>query len=378
MKNDPKPLLCVCIISSMLMAALALSPGLRELMEAYDVSESTASLAVTLPYLISIPFTLLTGRLTLYFSKKTLSLVGTLIIAVTGLLPYLMQDFTWILIVRALMGVGLGLLFTLAPSLAPDYYPEGRMRSLTIGMQSAWAGSGGFVFNILSGYLVQTEARNIYLVYGMCVVFFILILILLPYQPIPERQETKKQLFNPSSLMTAFLTFLFISAGMTLSLSISLYVAEAGIGGAIEAGYATSAYSFAAFFIGCAYVFVSKILGDHAIFSACAVSVIGMVLCVLTGNIVLTYIGAAMIGAGLSIFMPSCVDQIVKTTPSHLVSMSIAVMMVGSSVGQTVSGMYINPIAGLFGESTVLRFYVSAAIFAVTACLFHFTRKRSA
>lgn len=372
------PLICVCVLSAMLMAALALSPGLKELMDAYQVSESTASLAITLPYLISIPFTLLTGHLTRFFSKKMLSLCGTLIIIVTGLLPYFLSDFTAILFVRSLMGIGLGLLFTLAPSLAPDYYPEGSLRNLTIGMQSAWAGSGGFVFNILSGYLAKTQAKNIFLVYAICIPFFLIVLFLLPHQPPLQVKNEEKQPFQIQGISTAILTFLFISAGMTLSLSISVFLAEIGVGGSIEAGYATSAYSFAAFFFGCIYIFIEKILKNQAIFAACFISVLGMLLCVSANNLLAIYIGSAFIGTGLSIFMPSCINQIVKTTPETLVSISIAVMMVGSSVGQTFSGMLINPLSSLLGSSVALRFYVSAAIFALVFLLFYLTQKKAA
>lgn len=369
MKNY-KPVICVCIISSMLMAALALSPGLKELMAAYQISESAASLAITLPYLISIPFTLLTGYLTNCFSKKSLSLLGIMIVIVTGVLPYFLEEFAMILVARAIMGAGLGLLFTLAPSLGPDYYPEGHMLSLTIGMQSAWAGSGGFVFNIISGYLVQTQTRNIYLVYGLCIIFFFAVLVLLPYQPVSAKKRPEKILFTPKGMFTALLTFLFISAGMTLSLSISPYLAETGMGNAAQAGYVTSFYSFAAFAVGCCYVFISGFLRNYAIWAACIISAVGMGFCAAVPNIIFTYVGAALVGAGLSIFMPSCVNQIVKTTPEALVSMNVSIMMVGSSVGQTLSGIFINPIAGYFGEHIAIRFYVSAVVFILVGLIY--------
>src|SRR5574344_274595 len=102
-----RPVFCVCVISAMLMAALALSPGIKELMDAYGVSEGTASLSITLPYLVSIPFTLLAGSLTARYSKKALTLVGMGVICLTGILPYFLADFAVILAVRACMGVGL-------------------------------------------------------------------------------------------------------------------------------------------------------------------------------------------------------------------------------------------------------------------------------
>lgn len=367
--NRLRPVICVCLLSAMLMAPQALSPGIPQLMELYGISESAASLSITIPYLISIPFTLLAGKLARKYSLKMLLLIGAFLICITGLLPYILDNYMLILIIRGCMGIGLGLLFTLTPNMASAYYPEGRLRNLTIGMQSAWAGSGGFVFNILSGNLVQRHSRYIYLVYFLCVLFTVSVCFLLPVLPRKQKEEKSRSVFAVSSLFTAFLTFLFLAAGMTLSLSISLFMAEQKIGGPVEAGYATSAYSAAAFIFGCLYVFLSGILKNKAVITACLISLLGMFLCVSGGSLIFIYAGAFLLGAGLSLFMPGCISNIIRTTPPEATAMSIAVMMVGSSIGQTFSGMVVNSLAGAFTDRIAARFYVSAALFAFVAIL---------
>lgn len=361
------PTLCICLLSAMLMAALAVSPGTKELMAEYSITESDAALLISLPYMVSIPFTLLAGRLTTRYSKKLLSITGGSIICITGLLPYVLNSFPVIAVIRACTGIGLGLLFTIAPSLAADYYPAGRLQNFAIGMQSAWAGSGGFVFNILSGYLVRTQPRNIYLVYCLCIVFTVLVLILLPYQP-PRKAVQAQKSFDPRSLFVALLTFLFLIAGMTISLSMSVYMSELGIGSAVEAGYATSCYSATAFIFGCSYAALSQYLQKHGTLIACIISAIGMLFCTF-GKIVPIYAGSAMVGAGLSIFMASNVNRIMRTTAPAAAAMSIAVMMVGSSIGQTFSAILINPLAACFHSSVGTRYGVSMAFFIVVALL---------
>ena len=187
--KDLKPVICVCLMSAMLMASQALSPGISQLMVLYGAGESAVSLSITLPYLIAVPFALIAGNLAEKYSLRGLLLSGGVLICITGLGPYFVTDFAAVLLMRGCMGIGLGLLFTLTPAMAPAYYPEGAMRNLTIGMQSAWAGSGGFVFNILSGYLVRKKAQNIYLVYGLCVLFVVIVWILLPTLTVGEKKE---------------------------------------------------------------------------------------------------------------------------------------------------------------------------------------------
>ncbi len=372
--KDWRPLFSVCILSSMLMAAFAVTPGIAAFITTYQVSESVATLSVTLPYLVSIPFALLAGALSTRIAKKSLCLFSCAIICLTGIAPYFFSSFIGIIIVRACMGIGLGILFTIVPSLAPDYYPKGNMRNLTIGMQSAFAGSGGFVFNILSGYLVVTNTKNIFLVYGLCIIFFIFIALLLPYKPALSATQrkvcTKKKLTcNYFVMFISLLTFLFLSAGVTLSLNISVYLSSNGIGGPIEAGYATSAYSIAAFAFGCGYILVSRVLKKHATLFACFISAIGMLLCISTNNIFVIYISASIIGAGLSIFMPSCISHIIETLPAEKTSAGIGIMMVGSSIGQTFSTYLINPAATLLSNAISARFAVSAIIFGFVALL---------
>lgn len=362
------PMLSVCIMSAMLMAALAVSPGIAAFISAYGISESLAMWSITLPYLVSIPFALAAGALSARFSKKAMVLAATAIIFFTGVIPYFLHSFAAVLAVRSLMGVGLGLLFTLAPSLAPDYYPPGTLRNLTVGLQSAWAGSGGVVFNILSGHLAASgQVRSIFLVYGICAVFFVLLAVLLPYQP-PQRSAKASQ-FDPAGLKAFLMTLLFISAGMTLSLNAALYLAGAGIGSSVQAGYATSVYSAAAFILGCAYAPVARLLKKQMVFVACLVSAAGMLLCVAVPHLAALYAGAALVGAGLSMFMPSCVSTIFATVRPTAVPMSVAIMMVGSSVGQTFSAYFINPVAGWFSSQVQARFVVSAIVFAVVALL---------
>lgn len=47
--KDLKPVICVCLMSAMLMASQALSPGISQLMVLYGAGESAVSLSITLP-----------------------------------------------------------------------------------------------------------------------------------------------------------------------------------------------------------------------------------------------------------------------------------------------------------------------------------------
>ena len=368
MKNI-KPVLSVCLLSSLLMGAQVISPGLSQLASFYHVSESAVSLSVTLPYLVSIPFTLISGRLPEFFSLKKLLLVGASIICITGLMPYFISSYSCILFIRAFMGVGLGILFSLTPAMAPAYYPDGTLRNFTIGMQSAWAGSGGFVFNILSGHLANSRIQNIYLVYFLCIAFTLIVCLILPEAPFASSSPEKLSSIPGFSLLIGFITFLFLAAQMTLTLNISALVSSFSLGGTVEAGYATSAYSAAAFLTGWFYTVISKYLKNSAVIFACLLSAIGMLLCILSRQLAPIYIGSALLGVGLSLYMPTFVNFILHTAKSEVVSSCIAIMMTGSSIGQSFSAVLINPIAEIWGPQLSFRFYTALVLLLLVLLL---------
>ncbi|MEI3525150.1 MAG: hypothetical protein V8Q27_02680 [Eubacteriales bacterium] len=89
------------------------------------------------------------------------------------------------------------------------FYPDGTLRNFTIGMQSAWAGSGGFVFNILSGHLANSRIQNIYLVYFLCIAFTLIVCLILPEAPFASSSPEKRSSIPGFSLLIGFITFLF-------------------------------------------------------------------------------------------------------------------------------------------------------------------------
>ena len=67
------------------MASTAVSPALSSIKESFaGISDTSAKLVLTLPSLIMIPFSLLSGWLSARMNKKTLVLLGMLLYLIMG------------------------------------------------------------------------------------------------------------------------------------------------------------------------------------------------------------------------------------------------------------------------------------------------------
>ena len=104
---------CLC------MGVGTITPALNTIMQAFpDLPISTIYLASTLPSLTVIPATIVAGMLAGDKAKyKTLAIIGIVIFILGGVAPYFSDNFTVILIERAVFGIGLGIISPLGNAL---------------------------------------------------------------------------------------------------------------------------------------------------------------------------------------------------------------------------------------------------------------------
>jgi MFS family permease len=93
------------------MASAAISPALAKISQAFPGTDSTLiKLVLTLPSLLIIPFSLLSGWLAARMKKKYVLLIGLVIYFLGGMGGGFARSITELLIIRGLFGVGVGFL----------------------------------------------------------------------------------------------------------------------------------------------------------------------------------------------------------------------------------------------------------------------------
>ena len=109
---------------------------------------------LTLPSLFVIVFSSISGRLSTVMSKKILILIGLVLFIVGGMAPAVMLSgsLSFILIMRAVLGIGLGICMPFTTGLIADFFERDEQSNL-LGFQSSVVNIGGIVTSIIAGVL---------------------------------------------------------------------------------------------------------------------------------------------------------------------------------------------------------------------------------
>jgi MFS family permease len=148
-------------LSAMAMAGAA--PALPDLSRHFadlpDI-DLLARLVVSMPTLLLALAGPVVGVLADQIGRKPILLFGAALYAVAGGLPVLLDDLYAILASRAALGLAMGILFTLPPTLFADYYTDIPTRRRMIGRYAGATATGGVIFVLLGGVAADFHWRT--------------------------------------------------------------------------------------------------------------------------------------------------------------------------------------------------------------------------
>ena len=171
------------------LSSMAVSPALGQIRLAFpDASDLAIEMILTLPPLIIIPTGLISGRLAGRVPKRTIVLIGMVIYLLAGVGGGFMNSMVMLLVSRALLGVGTGLIAPLSLSLIADFY-SGDELSTTMGQSSAIATVGGIFLPLISGWLSVFSWRYAFGAYLIVIAVFALVWFYLPEPQVAQEKQ---------------------------------------------------------------------------------------------------------------------------------------------------------------------------------------------
>src|SRR5699024_12877771 len=113
----------ISISMATVMAGAAISPALGLIAEAFPAASSTTiKLVLTAPSIMIIPFSFLSSYLTSKMTKRSIIMIGLFIYMIGGIGPQLVSNITLLMILRLILGAGVGLLMALSMSLIKVFF----------------------------------------------------------------------------------------------------------------------------------------------------------------------------------------------------------------------------------------------------------------
>ena len=247
------------------MSGAAVAPAVAAIIAAFpDSSTLLGKMVLTTPALTIIPISLLTGVLNSHVSRKKLLYSGILLYIIGGFGGGLANSIPFLLTMRAVLGIGVGILMPLSTGIIADLY-SGNEKTRTMGFSAAATNFGAIIGTLLAGMLAAYHWRASFYIYLLGIPVFFLV-----SAYIPDHVRSAKTRLSQAGISLKNLTgyimwgsgmFLLMVAFYTIPVNIALYISAYSMGGPGIAGVAMAVMTASAFITGLLFGKLNSILG---------------------------------------------------------------------------------------------------------------------
>ena len=201
------------------MAGAAIAPALGIIKAHFsDASAMLVQFIVSMPALLIIVTNLFFLPLSRFLRTRAIATTSLLLYVVAGAGCFFVDDICVLLLLRAILGISVGLIMPLSTGLLAYYFPPEEQARL-MGLSAAMNQMGGVVATLLAGLLATIEWNYAFLVYLLGLIALVMVWLWLPDEqlgsankrgvPFQPRQLLK---FHPSvvgMLMLMMIFFIF-------------------------------------------------------------------------------------------------------------------------------------------------------------------------
>ncbi len=178
------------------MAGAAMAPALWAVKAHFaDRPDLLVQFIVSLPALFIIITNLCFTRLCRLFKTKTLAITGLVMYVLCGAGAFFIDDIAAILVLRALLGVSVGMIMPLSTGLLSYYFPP-EEQSRLMGLCAAMNQAGGVIATLIAGVLAKVGWNYAFLVYLMGLAVLVLVLAFLPNEHLETPAGSQSFLSN--------------------------------------------------------------------------------------------------------------------------------------------------------------------------------------
>lgn len=328
------------------MAGAAVSPALGNISNAFpDADTNLIKMILTIPALFIIVFSLFSGKLTSLFSKKQILITGILIYIIGGVGPVWVNNLNQLLVFRAILGVGCGLIMPISQSLIPDFFADDERTSMT-GYSSAASNLMGIISSIVVGGLSSISWKYGFYIYLIAIVVLILNIIALPKQQNHKKHNFKSNL-NKKVYFLAVGMCLITIAFYAVPTNIALFMKSEHIGDSSSAGLAIALFTFGGFIAGINLSKITKTFKRFSIPLGIGVMCLGYILLLLySQNLYILLVSVTLVGFAFGVIYPLIFLNTISISDKN--SNSIALSIVSSSM---FLGQFLSPIVLKYANS---------------------------
>ncbi len=368
MKSSRRPLTAAILSLSLLtvMAGAAVAPALG-VIKAYfsDANPVLVQMIISVPALFIVLTNAIFPVLCRRFKSRTLALLGLFLYTVGGCVAGVFSSIYLVLIMRALVGIGVGIIMPLSTGLLSFYYPPEKLDGL-MGLSSAMNQMGGVVATLLAGLLSAVSWRASFLVYLMGLLSILLCLVFLPndsISPPADGVEKRNEIFRTY--------FPYILAMFLLMSSFFLYPANFALETTAEGlipqrfiALIMAGMDLVAFLGGLLFVRCKLLLGRHMRLLAPILFLAGYLLLFLAGGWFGTLAGSVCVGFANGVGIPFLISQSSLRAGRSAAATVMPLLSAALYLAQFLSPILMGAVSTLFGGVEHLPYCFAAILSA--------------
>lgn len=375
-----KPLAASILSLSLLtvMAGAAVAPALEVIREHFsEASKLEIQLIVSMPALFIVITNLFFGKLAERFGARALTMLGLVLYTVGGSAAGLFDSIWAVLIMRALVGVGVGIIMPLSTGLLTYYFPPERREGL-MGLSSAANQLGGVVATALAGVLANISWRLSFAVYLMGLISIVLCLVFMPNDRIRGGARSSE----PARLGDVWCRnwthvvciFLLMTIFFIYPANFAIVTAAEGAVPMSLCAVIMAGCDLIAFGGGLAFVWVKRISGSFAGLVAPALFLLGYCLLAFVGGWVGTIAGSALIGFSNGVGIPYIISTASANEGKAAATTVMPMISAAMYLAQFLSPFLLSLVSGIGSATVKLPYYLAAAVSTVYFIFSLFTK----
>lgn len=365
-----KPLAASILSLSLLtvMAGAAVAPALEVIRAHFsDASRTSVQLIVSMPAVFIVITNLCFNRLAEKFGSKTLVMTGLVLYTAGGCCAGLFDSIGLVLLMRALVGVGVGMIMPLSTGLLTYYFPPEKREGL-LGLASAANQLGGVIATLLAGLLAGISWRLSFMVYLMGLISIVLCLIFLPNDRIggaAQPDEAPRGGVFRRNLTHIAAMFLLMSAFFVYPANFAIVTAAEGDMPMQLCAPVMAGLDLVAFLGGLLFVWVKRVSGRFAALVAPLMFLAGYCLLAFVGGTAGTLAGSALIGFANGVGIPYIISTASANEGRCAATTVMPLLSASMYLAQFVSPFLLSAVAAFAGDTARLPYYLAVAISAL-------------
>ena len=380
MKLSKLNITAIMAIFFIAMGVGTITPAIANIAAAYpEIPFTTIILASTLPSLMIIPSTLITGAVAGSKVKyKTLTLLGLVLFVIGGMAPaFFNESFNTVLLYRAIFGIGLGIISPLGNALIMGFF-EGQKRANMLGAGSFVMNIGGIVLQFLGGAFSGISWELCFIAHFPAIISFFIVLFFLKEPKSARDQEVsgkavkkEKMPLSVYVISTIFgITMMLIYPMLVNMSSILSEVKQIGdsTGSAVVLSMYTVGGAISGILFGKLYEKIKRLIIPFMFVGGA----LGIGIIILGSNLLMVTIGVFIVGLTYLMSMPFTAMLLGMYAHPSQSAMAMSILMAIMNAFAFISTYWIGFTGSITGDVYMGPLYATFIGFIVIGVLFIF------